>query len=48
MITGINKSKSLVKCVLCDFNCKLDAKKFNLKQKWSQHKCWCECIKQMK
>ena len=39
MITGINESKTLTKHVLCEFKCKLDARKCNLNKKWNNDKC---------
>ena len=43
IITGINKSRTLTKHISCKYECKLDSKKFILKQKWNNNKCCCEC-----
>ena len=45
MIIGINESKKLTKHVSCECKCKLDGKKSNSNQKWTNDKCWYECKK---
>ena len=42
MITGINKSKTLSKHILCKYECKFDSRKCNLNQKWNNDKYWCK------
>ena len=45
MITEINESKTLTKCIWyeCKCKCKFDGRKYNSNQKWNNNKCWCEC-----
>ena len=45
MITGINKSKTLTKYILCKCKCKFDERICNLSQWWNNDKCRCECKK---
>ena len=45
IITGINESKTLIKYLSCNCNCKFDGRKCNWKQKWSNDKCQCKCKK---
>ena len=42
LITGINKSKTLIKHISLKCECKFDGKCTSY-QKWSIHKCQCEC-----
>ena len=35
MITGINKSKTVTKHILCDCKCKFDDIQFNSSEKWN-------------
>ena len=44
----IFKSKTLVKHILCEYRCVFDGRKGNLKQKWNNDKCRCECEKSIK
>ena len=41
MITGINESRTLTKCISCTFECKFYSKKFNSNQNYN-YKCQCE------
>ena len=43
MITKINGWRSLKKHVSCVCKCRLDSKRFNLKQRWNKDEHWCEC-----
>ena len=45
MITGINESKILTKHISCEFECKVDGRKYNSDQWWNNDKCRCECKK---
>ena len=43
MITGMNESKTITKHISCNCKCKFHGKKYNLNQKWTKHKSYCEC-----
>ena len=45
MITGINKSKTLARHILCKCKCKFDDTKCNSNQWWNNDKCRCDCKK---
>lgn len=47
-ITELNVTKSLIKHFLCDYDCRLDGKKFNSKRKLSKDKFRYECKKRFK
>ena len=42
IITGINKSKTLINNMSCKCKCKFDGRKCNSNQKWNYDKCGCE------
>ena len=44
MITGINKSKTLIEHISCECNCKFD-RKYNSNHWWNDCKCQCGCKK---
>ena len=50
MITGLPKSKSLVKHISCKCRWKMvkNGEKCTSKQEWKKNKCWCECKKPLK
>ena len=43
MITGVNKSKTLMKHISCDCECKFNGRRCMSKQKWTTGKCLFEC-----
>ena len=45
MITGINESQTLTKCLSCEWLCRFYRKKCNSYQSWNSDKCSCECEK---
>ena len=42
MITRINGSKTLVKHLSCNCECKFDDRKCKSNQKWNNDKWWCK------
>ena len=42
MITGINKSRTLIKHMSCKCECKYDGRKCKLHQNWTNDKSQCE------
>ena len=47
-IKGINESRARAKCVSRECRCEFDGRKCNLRQKWNNYKCQCECKKSIK
>ena len=45
VIIRINKVKTLIKHILCDFKGKFDSGTCNSDQKWNNDKCQCKCNK---
>ena len=43
MITGINKSRTLIKHISCKCECKYDGRKCMLHRNWTNDKSQCEC-----
>ena len=45
MITGINESKTLIKCMSYQCKYRFDGRKCNSDQWWNGDKWWCKCKK---
>ena len=45
MITGINKTKTLVKHISCVFKCKFSSSTWHSNEKWNNDKCQSKCKK---
>ena len=43
MITNKNEAKSMTEHISCDCKCKFNSTTCNLKQKWNNKACQCEC-----
>ena len=42
-MSEVNETRFLVQHQFCECKCRLNQSVHNLKQKWNQDECWCEC-----